>query len=78
MVDGEVASIGSANFDRRSFKLNFEANAFIYDGQEVRELERIFEEDMNVCHELTQELYDKRSLMIKFKESIARLLSDLL
>ncbi|MDR1572428.1 MAG: cardiolipin synthase, partial [Clostridiales Family XIII bacterium] len=30
-VDGEVASVGSANFDIRSFRLNFETNAFIYD-----------------------------------------------
>jgi len=78
VVDGEVASIGSANFDRRSFRLNFEANAFIYDGVEAKKIEAIFEKDMTLCHELTKELYQKRSLVIKFKESISRLLSDLL
>ncbi|MCQ4635498.1 cardiolipin synthase [Anaerovorax odorimutans] len=78
VVDSEVASVGSANFDRRSFTLNFEANAFIYDGEEARRLEAIFEKDMEECHELTLELYDNRSLWIRFKESVARLLSDLL
>lgn len=78
VVDGAVASIGSANFDRRSFKLNFEANAFIYDGEEAKKIEKIFEEDMEFCFQLTKELYDKRSIMIKFKEAIARLLSDIL
>ena len=78
VVDTEVASIGSANFDRRSFKLNFEANAFIYDGKEVKKIEAIFEQDMKLCHELTKELYEKRSIVIKFKEAISRLLSDLL
>ncbi|MDD2504031.1 MAG: cardiolipin synthase, partial [Clostridia bacterium] len=77
-VDGEVASVGSANFDMRSFYLNFEVNAFIYDGKEVHELEQIFEDDMKHSEELTWEKYCGRSLLIKFKESISRLLSDLL
>ena len=77
-VDGEVASIGSANFDIRSFRLNFETNAFIYDAAEVYKLEAIFESDMTKSHELTKHLYRRRSMMIKFKESISRLLSDLL
>ena len=77
-VDGEVASIGSANFDIRSFRLNFEANAFIYDASEVYKLEAIFETDMVKSHELTKHLYRNRPLMIKFKESVSRLLSDLL
>lgn len=77
-ADGEVASVGSANFDVRSFKLNFEANAIIYDGREARRLEEIFEKDMEDCHELTRELYEQRSLWIRIRESIARLLSDIL
>ncbi|MGI6731529.1 MAG: cardiolipin synthase [Anaerovoracaceae bacterium] len=77
-VDGEVASVGSANFDIRSFRLNYESNAFIYDSNEVYKLEAIFEADMTSSHELTKELYDKRSLIIRIKESLFRLLSDLL
>ena len=77
-VDGEVASIGSANFDMRSFKLNFEANAIIYDAAETYKLEAIFENDMMYCKELTKASYRKRSIIIRFKESISRLLSDLL
>lgn len=78
MVDGEVASVGSANFDIRSFRLNFEINAFIYDEEEVYKLEAIFEEDITKSHELTKQLYRNRPIIIKFKESISRLLSDLL
>jgi cardiolipin synthase len=77
-VDGEVCSVGSANFDIRSFKLNFETNAFIFDEGEAYKLEAIFEEDMVHCHELTRALYMRRSLWIKFKEGIAKLLSDIL
>ena len=78
MVDGEVASVGSANFDVRSFCLNFEANAVIYDSREAHRLEDIFEKDIRDSHQLTLELYEERSLWIRFKESIARLLSDIL
>ncbi len=77
-VDGEVASVGSANFDMRSFYLNFEANAFIYDAAEVYKLESIFQSDMSDCDELTKLKYQNRSFWIRFKESISRLLSDLL
>jgi len=77
-VDGEIASIGSANFDIRSFRLNFEANAFIYDAAEVYKLEAIYEADMMKSHELTKHLYRNRPLVVKFKESVSRLLSDLL
>ena len=71
-------SCGSANFDNRSFLLNFEANAIVYDAQLATQMEAIFEEDMKDCHELTKRLYENRSLIIKIKESISRLLSDLL
>lgn len=77
-VDGEVTSVGSANFDIRSFYLNFEANAFIFDSAEAYKMESLFEMDISHCHQLTRQEYRNRSLMIKFKESIARLLSDLL
>jgi cardiolipin synthase len=77
-VDGEIASVGSANFDIRSFRLNFEGNAFIYDAAEVYKLEAIFESDIAQSHELTKALYRNRSLLIKFKEGVSRLLSGLL
>lgn len=78
VVDGKLASVGTANIDVRSFKLNFEVNAFIYDTNTSCKLKNIFEEDLNYCTELTSELYKKRSFIIKFKESISRLLSPIL
>lgn len=77
-IDGAVASIGTANFDIRSFRLNFEVNAFIYDTKTVSNLETIFINDIDLSINLTKELYMKRSLLIRFKESISRLLSNLL
>ncbi|MBF8982824.1 cardiolipin synthase [Lutibacter sp. B2] len=78
VVDGKLASVGTANIDVRSFKLNFEVNAFIYDTFTSNKLKSIFEKDMIDCSELTSDLYNQRSRIIKFKESIFRLLSPIL
>lgn len=77
-ADGQVVTVGSTNFDVRSFKLNFESNAFVYDEQFAKKMEDMFNHDISDCHELTRELYDKRSRFIKIKEPFARLLSGIL
>lgn len=77
-ADGEVTSIGSCNFDIRSFKLNFETNAVIFDKKFAKEMERSFREDIKNSHELTLEAYNKRSIIIRFKESVSRLLTEIL
>ncbi|MDD1743282.1 MAG: cardiolipin synthase [Methanomassiliicoccales archaeon] len=74
VIDGEVASVGSANFDVRSFELNFETNAVIYDEALASEMMRAFQEDVQShCLELTPDHYAKRSDWTKFMESISRL-----
>ncbi|MPN54250.1 Major cardiolipin synthase ClsA [bioreactor metagenome] len=78
VVDGKVASVGTANFDMRSFKLNFEVNAIIFDTMIASALHDIFFNDLKYSLELTRELYLERGLVIRFKESICRLLSPLL
>lgn len=77
-IDSEVCTVGSANFDRRSFRLNFETNVVIYDDRVTRDLEAEFEKDMILSWELTPEIYKQRSWKVKFKEPISRLLSDIL
>ena len=78
VVDDEVGTVGTANIDFRSFKLNFEVNAFIYDKNEAKNLANLFYNDMKQSSELTYEMYKNRSNMIKMKESISRLLSPIL
>ncbi|MGI6587839.1 MAG: cardiolipin synthase [Peptococcia bacterium] len=77
-VDGIVSSIGSANMDQRSFSLNFEVNAFIYDQETALRLEQDFQEDLRHAKKLTLEELQNRSLGQHFIESIARLFSPLL
>jgi cardiolipin synthase len=78
VVDGRVASVGTANIDLRSFKLNFEVNAVLYDTATAAKLQHIFEEDQGHSRLLTEEEYRKRPLFKRFLESCARLLSPIL
>lgn len=78
VIDDEASTVGTANIDVRSFKLNFEINAFIYDRETSHQLAELFEEDMKLSTEMTMEVYESRSRIIKFKESLARLISPIL
>ncbi|MFT0801626.1 cardiolipin synthase [Bacillus swezeyi] len=78
VVDEEIASVGTANIDMRSFKLNFEVNAFLYDEEIARSLVLSFEKDLQVSRELTFEEYQNRNRSIRFKEAISILLSPIL
>jgi cardiolipin synthase len=77
VVDGIAASVGSANFDIRSFRLNFEANSFFYDPEYGGQMKKAFLDDLPRCTEITLEDYQKRSRWIKAKESVSRLFSPL-
>lgn len=78
MVDGRVSCYGTANMDIRSFELNFEVNATIYDEETTQNLESIFRKDLERCKEVTKEVYENRGLWIRIKEQCSRLLSPLL
>ena len=78
MSDGLVCSYGTANMDVRSYRLNFEVNATIYSPKTTAKLEKIFEEDLAYCTEITKELYAKRSIMIRLKEQFSRMFSFIL
>ncbi len=77
-IDGKACCYGTANMDIRSFELNFEVNAMIFDQNIAGEMERIFREDLKCCTRITKEMYKSRSVWIRFKEQISRLLSPVL
>ena len=77
-IDGKACCYGTANMDIRSFALNFEVNAMIFDQNIAGEMERIFREDLKCCTRITKEMYKSRSVWIRFKEQISRLLSPVL
>lgn len=77
-VDGEVASLGSANLDMRSFQLNFEVNAMLYDHELVAILDHSFALDLAQSAKVDYEEFCRRPLISKMRQSAARLLSPIL
>ena len=77
-IDGEACCAGTANMDIRSFKLNFEANAIIYDSDVTARLEESFARIKENSTEITQYDYAQRGTKIKVKEQLCRLLSPLM
>jgi len=78
VIDDEIASVGSGNFDYRSFEHNFETNVVIYDTTIAKEITRAFDAEMVDAHKLSFEEFQKRSFMHKFIEGIAKFFSPLL
>lgn len=78
IVDHEVASIGTANMDMRSFHLNFEANAFLYQTRSVESLVSDYVYDMEHSTIIRDDVFKNRAFLQKVVESTSRLFSPLL
>lgn len=77
--DDNIATIGSANIDFRSFENNFEANAFFYDKTMAERVKNIFFTDESQCIPLQNiKEINHNSFIYRLWESIVRLLSPLL
>jgi len=78
VVDGHWVLLGSANWDPRSLRLNFELNVEAYGRAFATEMEAIFARKISTAREVTQAEMDGRPIPIKLRDSIARLFSPYL
>lgn len=78
LVDELLSIVGTANMDLRSFTLNFEVSALVYDSLTNQQLSENFESDFKDSRILHLEQWRQRPSYIKLGESIARLLAPLL
>ena len=76
--DRELVSIGTTNMDIRSFSLNFEINAFIYNKEIALAHAAIFEQDLEHCIELNPAWFSKQSRIERAVCKIARLFAPLM
>lgn len=75
VTDGKMSMIGTANMDHRSFELNFEVNAIIYDAAFAEKMRTIFFEDLKNAEKLNAEKWYKRSFFTQLPEKIAKIFS---
>jgi cardiolipin synthase len=73
MVDDVWVSVGSTNFDNRSFRLNDEANLNVLDPGFAREQARVFDDDRGRSRQVTLEAWRKRPLSERLRERWALL-----
>jgi cardiolipin synthase len=76
IVDSQLVSVGSTNFDNRSFRLNDEANLNVYDGEFAAKVERVFEEDLRRSRRVTLESWASRPWQEKLVEQFSSLFAS--
>ncbi len=76
IVDGLLASVGSTNFDNRSFRLNDEATLNIMDADFAKQQIAIFEADLNQSRQITFDEWNQRPLREKIGERLASLIGS--
>ncbi len=77
-IDGRICSIGSANWDIRSFSINYELTAVIYDAGIAGQVVAAFEADRAGCWRFDPADYAARPRLVRFRDSVARLAAPLL
>ncbi|WP_188380760.1 cardiolipin synthase [Oxalicibacterium faecigallinarum] len=78
IIDDLMVSVGSTNFDDRSFRMNDEANLNIYNADFARSQVVVFNEDLRHAHRITYEEWKNRPVYEKLKERVAGWLAPLL
>ena len=76
VVDGVWSTVGTTNFDSRSFAHNEESNVCVCDGALARELEALFKADVAGCDVVTLGAWRKRGILAKSLEAVASLLQE--
>lgn len=78
VCDEFISVVGTANLDNRSFELNFEINALVYDKKIALELKSAFQNDLKDSKQLTLEEWKNRPLYLKFFQKLVFLFSSLM
>ncbi len=78
LIDDNVAMVGTANFDNRSFRLNFEITTVVFDADFAGNVERMFQNDLSASRLMEQDEYDNKPYWFKLAVRTARLAAPVL
>jgi cardiolipin synthase len=70
VIDNEFVSVGSTNFDSRSFRLNDEANLNVYDSGFAQRMTEVFGKDLIPTQRYSYEMWEDRPLKEKLAERL--------
>ena len=77
LVDDDLAAVGTANLDNRSFRLNFETMVLVWDRDFATKVQGMLDDDLDRSHEMTTDLVDQ-PLWIRVGAPLCRLLAPIL
>jgi cardiolipin synthase len=78
LLDDMVSTVGTANFDNRSFRLNFEITVVVVDSDFAQDVEQMFEADFANSRLMQPGEYDAKSYLFKVAVRLARLAAPVL
>jgi cardiolipin synthase len=78
LIDDDWCTLGSANMDTRSFKLNYELNVVIYSKQFVKKIEAVMDDYLAISNQINYEKFFKRNYVKRVFEGICRTISPVL
>tara|TARA_R110002110_G_scaffold91264_2_gene237536 strand:+ start:157149 stop:158594 length:1446 start_codon:yes stop_codon:yes gene_type:complete len=78
LMDDETAGVGTANFDNRSFRLNFEITLLVKDPVFASEVEAMLLADMGRCRQVSREEIDNKPVWFPLAMGVARLFAPIL
>jgi cardiolipin synthase len=76
IVDGLWSTVGTANFDNRSFSHNEESNVCVCDAAFARELGDTFERDARLCQRVSKDGWQRRGIGARTLEALASFVQD--
>ena len=78
LIDDNVATVGTANFDNRSFRLNFEITVVVVEREFAKAVEQMFEDDFANSRLMQLDEYDNKPYWFKVAVRLARLTAPIL
>jgi hypothetical protein len=77
-VDEKISTIGTCNFDMRSFEINYEVNSVFYNEEISKELKAQFIKDLEVCEKFDEVRLKKVTFMKRLRNSVFKLISPIM
>ena len=78
LVDDNLSTVGTHNFDNRSFRLNFEVTSIIADKEFATEMEAMFEQDFQHAEVIDPQTFEEKSIWWQIGVRLSRLAAPVL
>ena len=78
IVDEKISTVGTCNFDMRSFEINYEVNAVFFNEEISKDLKKQFIEDLGVCEKFDEVRLKKVTFRKRLRNSIFKLISPIM